>query len=402
MLQNAIVSFLIVLITGIFAFVFGQDAALKPVVIVGDVVTVADKKFVVKAKTGPVDVVTTDKTVFKRVSAENLNLAAATAGAITEIGVGDGLTVSALPTADGKSLAARTIYYVTKADTAAKVAKDAHAWSVRGITGKVISANAQTNQIVVETRTLTGSSNITMTPKENAKFLRYAPDSIRFDEAKASSLPEVKAGDMVRALGDKSVDGTSFAAEQVIAGAFQTIAGTVKSVDAAKSEVLITDLQTKKDVIVMVGDASVLKRFPAEQAEQLARMQMMGAGAGMGGARPVGGGQGRFGGAQPPANTTGGGQAPAGGRQMTIGGPRPGSGGVDDMLDRLPTITPTDLKAGDMIAISSTKNGPNVRVKAIKLVAGVEPFLRAAQASGTGRRGQGGVDGGFSIPGLDP
>lgn len=392
-----------------FAFVCGQIDPLKPVVIVGDIASISDKKFVVNAKTGPVEVTATDKTTFKRVSAETLSLTAATPGSITEIGVGDGLTISALPSADGKVHTARTVYYVTKADTAAKAAKDADQWRTRGITGKVISANAQTNQIVVETRTITGSSNVTVTPKEGAKFLRYAPDSIRFDEAKASSLPEVKAGDMLRALGDKSVDGTSFAAEQVIAGAFQTIAGTVKSVDAEKGEVTIADSQTKKDVIVVVSDTSVLKKFPAEQAEQLARMQTMAAMAAMGGARPIGGGGGRPGGGggrpgggQPPANATTGGQSPEGSRQLTMGGPRP-AGGVDDMLDRLPTITPADLKAGDMIAISTTKNGPNVRIKAIKLVAGVEPFLRAAQASAAaGRRGQGGVDGGFSIPGLDP
>ncbi|MBP9108650.1 MAG: hypothetical protein KBF83_03755 [Pyrinomonadaceae bacterium] len=353
------------------------------------------------AKTGPVEVTTTDKTSFKRVSAENLNLTAATAGAFAEIGVGDGLTISALAAADGKTLNARTVYYVTKADKAAKAAKDAEAWRVRGITGKVISANTQTNQIVVETRTIAGSTNVTVTPKDGAKFLRYAPDSIRFDEAKASSLPEVKAGDMIRALGDKSSDGTSFSAEQLISGAFQTIAGTVKSVDASKGEVTITDSQTKKDVVVVVSETSVLKKFPAEQAEMLARVQMMGAG-GMGGARPVGGGQGRPAGGTPPVAPAGG-QPPAGGGRPGMGGPRTGGGGVDDMLERLPTITPADLKAGDMIAISSTKNGTAGRIKAIKLVAGVEPFLRAAQAgTGGGRRGQGGVDGGFSIPGLDP
>ena len=56
--------------------------------------------------------------------------------------------------------------------------------------------------------------------------------------------------------------------------------------------------------------------------------------------------------------------------------------------------------AGDMIAFSSSKNGSTDRVKAIKVLAGVEPFIRMAQATSGGRRGQG-VDGGFSIPGLD-
>lgn len=394
MLQNALVSLLILFSTGGFGLVFGQTAtAIKPVYLAGDVVSLGDKKITVNdAKAGVVELTLTDRSAYKKVSAENASLTAATPGQLTEIGVGDRLTVSALPAADGKGFTARTVYYMTKADIDAKNKKEADAWRTRGITGKVISVNAQTNQVVVETRTLTGSSNVTMTPKDGAKFLRYAQDSIRFDEAKASSLAEVKAGDMIRALGDKSSDGTSFAAEQVVTGAFQTIAGTVKTIDIEKREVVITDLQTKKDVTVIISDTSVVKKFPAEQAEMLARMQM-GGGAGMGGARPVGGGT-------PPAGGQGGGRQMMGG-----GGPRgpggAGGGGVDDMLDRFPNITAADLKAGDMIAISSTKNGTNTRIKAIKLLAGVEPFLRLAQAGGQGGRGRGGVEGGFSIPGLD-
>ncbi|MEQ1646127.1 MAG: hypothetical protein ABL959_21930, partial [Pyrinomonadaceae bacterium] len=391
MLRNAFFSFLILLAVGAFGLVSAQtDAAVKPVYLAGDVVSLGDKKITVNdAKAGNVELMLTDRSAYKRVSAENASLTAATPGQLAEIGVGDRLTVSALPAADGKGFTARTVYYMTKADIDAKNKKEADAWRTRGITGKVISVNEATNQVVVETRTLTGSTNVTMTPKDGAKFLRYAQDSIRFDEAKASSLAEVKAGDMIRALGDKSIDGTSFAAEQVVAGAFQTIAGTVKSIDIEKREVIITDLQTKKDVTVVISDTSVVKKFPAEQAEMMARMQM--GGAGMGGARPVGGG------ATPPQTPPAGGQTgqggqPGGGRQMA-GGPRgAGGGGVDEMLDRFPNITAADLKAGDMIAISSTKSGANTRIKAIKLLAGVEPFLRMAQAQGgRGGRGGGGV-----------
>jgi hypothetical protein len=71
------------------------------------------------------------------------------------------------------------------------------------------------------------------------------------------------------------------------------------------------------------------------------------------------------------------------------------------MLERFPTIKPSDLKVGDMIAVSSSKNASTDRIRAIKLLAGVEPFLRMAQA-GNGRRGQGAGSGpDFNIPGLD-
>ena len=122
-------------------------------------------------------------------------------------------------------------------------------------------------------------------------------------------------------------------------------------------------------------------------AERMAGLQANSAGA-----RPVG----QPGGAQPvrPAGQTG---APVqGGAQ---GGGRGPAGGIDDMLERFPDMKASELKVGDMIAISSTKGGVD-RIKAIKLLAGVEPFLRAAQASSGANRGRG-VDGGFTIPGLD-
>ena len=410
-MTQIIVSIIIALITGAFALVNGQTPPtnVKPTVIAGDVLSIGDKLFVVSTKSGSMDVVTNEKTAFKKVSAENPNPATATPGVFTDISVGDKLTVSGIMPPDAKALPARTVLFITKSDIAAKNAKESAEWQRRGITGKVTAVNPQTNQMTLETRTLTGSSNVVVTPKDGVKFLRYAPDSIRFDEALPSSIGDTKIGDMVRALGDKSSDGLSFAAEQVVAGAFQTVAGTVKSIDVAKNELVIKNLETNKDVTVAIGDTSVLKRFPAEQAEMLARFQMMGAGGGarpmgQGGARPAG--QGVSPGGQPGSGTPGAnpGGSPGGqsgqGRPGMMGGQR--GGGVEEMLERSPAIKVGDLKVGDIIALSSTKTADMSRLKAIKLFAGVEPFLRSAQASAAGRRGgQGGVDAGFSIPGLD-
>ena len=78
-----------------------------------------------------------------------------------------------------------------------------------------------------------------------------------------------------------------------------------------------------------------------------------------------------------------------------------GAGGIDEMLERFPTISLADLKVGDMIAFSSTKGANADRVTAIKLLSGVEPFLKNPQAANGGRRNGGGTDSGFSIPGLD-
>ncbi len=370
-------------------------ASIKPSVISGDVVAISAERITINSKAGNIDGVLSAKTEFKRVDPAKPDLAAATPATVSDIAVGDRVMATGVLDAEGKSFPARSVYLMSKSAIAQKNAKEAEMWRTRGIAGKVTAVNAQTNQITVEVRGLMGTTSTVLTPKGDAKFKRYAPNSIRFDEAVDSAIADVKQGDMIRALGDKSADGTSFSAEQIVTGAFQTIAGTVKSVDTAKNEIVITNLQTKKDVTVELGSTSIMKKFPAEMAERLAGGQI-----GAGGMRPPGQGgiqQGQPGG-QPAGGQPGAG-APGQGRPG-MGGGR-GSGGIDDMLERFPNITAADLKAGDMIAISSTKNGDLTKVNAIKLLAGVEPFLRMAQAQSGGGRGGRGLDGGFSIPGLD-
>ncbi|MEQ1924051.1 MAG: hypothetical protein ABL952_16225 [Pyrinomonadaceae bacterium] len=399
MLQNVLISVLIFLFSGVFALVFGQtpDAAIKPTYFSGDVAAISATTLSITTKTGTVSVALSDKTAFKKVSAETRSLTTAIAGALADVVAGDQVTVSALQAADGKTMNARTVYFVSKADILAKNAKDVAEWQRRGIAGKITAVNAQTNQITVDIRGLTGSTTMTVTPKADAKFIRYAPDSERFDEAKPSTFTEIKAGDTIRALGDKNTEGTAMTAETVLTGAFLTVAGTIVSTDPAKNEVVIKDLQTNKDVTVALGTTSVMKKFPSEMAERMAGMQA-GGGAAMGGPGgvqivrpPTQGGQGQ------PAAGAGQGQ-PGGNGPRGMGGRPGGGGGIDDMLERFPSVTIADLKAGDMIAVSSTKGVTPDRIRAIKLLAGVEPFIRMAQAQ-AGRNGGRGVD--FNIPGLD-
>jgi hypothetical protein len=71
------------------------------------------------------------------------------------------------------------------------------------------------------------------------------------------------------------------------------------------------------------------------------------------------------------------------------------------MLERFPNITAADLKVGDMIAVSSTKGANLDRITAIKLLAGVEPFVRAAQMSAAAQGGGSRRSVDLNIPGLD-
>lgn len=362
----------------------------RPSVVTGDVVSVSDAKIVLQTKDGSVDVTLSPTTEYKRVPPDNPSLKAAVASALSDIGTGDKLLVTGVFSENKKTLPARSIYLMTKSDIAQKQAKDSERWA-RGITGKVTGVDQLTRQIKVEVRGLMNTSTVVVTPKDNAAFRRYAPNSVKYSEAKISSINEIQPGDMLRAAGDRSADGASFTAQEIITGAFQTLAGTVKSVDVAKNEVIITDMASRKDIAVDLASATLLKKFPEEMAQRMAAFQ----GSGM---RPGGGLPGgvplreRAGSSGQPA------PGEAGSGRGFGGGPR---GGIDEMLDRFPNITAADLKPGDVIAISSSRNQTPNRVSAIKLLAGVEPFIRAAQmqAAASGQRGQ--TSPGLNIPGLE-
>jgi hypothetical protein len=376
------------LLLGIAA-TFAQAPSMKRSYVPGEVASIESGKIVLQTKDGALEVTLSDKTEFMRVPPENPSLKAAVASTLSELGVGDKIVVSGVFPDDKKTLPALAVYLMTKSDLAQKQTRESEKWATKGISGRVASVDQITRQVKLEVRGLASTTTVVLTPKEGAKVLRYAPNSVKFSEAKASSINEIEAGDMLRAIGERSPDGASFTAEEIVTGAFRTVAGTVKSVDVAKNEVVIADLQSKKDVTVELGSASVLKRFPPEMAQRMAGAQ---SGAGRPGGGPAGG--------TPSERPQTNGAAPSGGQ----GGPGRGAGGgrgIDDMLERFPNITAAELKPGDVIAVSSTRNNTPERITAIKLLAGVEPFLRAAQAQAAsgGQRGQGGLS--LDIPGLD-
>jgi hypothetical protein len=239
-----------------------QTPAMKPSLASGDVASIESGKIVLQTKDGPLDVTLSDKTEYKRVPPENPSLKAAVPSALSDIAVGDKLMVTGIFSDDKKTLPARGVYLMTKSDIAQRQVKESEKWATRGVSGRVASIDPVTRQIKIDVRGMVGSTSVVLTPKEAAKFLRYAPNSVKFSEAKESTLTEIQPGDMLRALGDRSADGASFAAEEIITGAFRTVAGKVKTVDVAKNEVVITDEASKKDITVDLGSATTLKKFP--------------------------------------------------------------------------------------------------------------------------------------------
>ena len=295
-----------------------------------------------------------------------------------DIATGDRLLARGELSEDKTVMAASTLVVMTKADIARKQQADQAEWQKRGIGGLVTAVDAKAGEVTINTRTMEGRKPLIIVASEKTTIRRYAPDSVKFQDAKPGTLEEIKPGDQVRALGTRSEDGTHFAAEELVSGSFRNVAATVTSIDAAANTMKVMDLATKKPLLVHVNADSTLRKLPEMVARGIA-MRVNGSAGAAGGQRgnwPGAGGAQRAQGT-PAGPGPGGAPGPPGGPN----GMRSGHGGdMQQMLEHMPAIKLADLKPGDAIIVSGTAGADPAQVTAITLVAGVEPILSAAPA----------------------
>lgn len=258
--------------------------------VLGDVVAVdaSSKQIFVKTDAGAVVIISvSDTTKIVKNPPGETKLDKSTPYTLAQIAAGDRVLALGKLSEDGKTLAApRAVVVNTKAEISAKQTAERAEWQKRGVVGVVSAVNADAKEITIQTRTPEGPKPVVINASASAvKLTRYAPDSIKFADRKPAEIAEIKVGDQLRAKGDKSEDGAHFTPEEVVTGTFKTEVGTVKSVDAAKNEIVIESAQDKKTLTVVVRPDSVLKQFqlPPEMAA------MMGGGGGQAGAPAAGG-----------------------------------------------------------------------------------------------------------------
>jgi len=406
-----IVSFLLIAAAAAFAQTPGPSPAAQISGVIGEVkaIDAATSQMQVRSDNGVINTVgINDKTQYKRMALGAKTLTGATDVTLADVGQGDRIWARWRPGTDQKTTPAAQLVIMSKADLAKKQEQDRAEWRKRGVSGIVASVNPSTQEITVSSRSLMGQpSNVIIPVNEKVLMRRYPPDTIpKYSEAKPGKFEEVKVGDQLRALGDKSADGTHMTAEEVVFGTFKIAGGTVTAVDVASNQIRINDLQTKKPLTINFKPDTVIRRFPQGAGMMLGGGMggPGGPGAGQGQARPQGQGQTQT--APGPAGAQG--QGAGGPQGAGPGGPqgqRPGGGGggnMADMLERLPVISINELKVGDTILLSSLPGADPTQLTAISLVSGVEPLLQmmAARQQQGGARPQGGVDLNGSFGGM--
>ena len=367
---------------------------------VGTIKNVQRDSITVAAESGgEVTAKLTDSTKILRVPPGEKDLKNAVALKLEDLQPGDRVLVRGQKLPDGQTITALAVIVMKQTDVAAKQQQERDDWQKRGVGGLVTKVDPATDTITISASTLGASKSIAIHVAKNTILRRYAPGSVKFDDAKpeppSDFMSQTKAGDQLRARGTRSGDGSELAAEEIVAGSFRNIAGTIKAIDAANNTITVQDAISKSAVAVKISGDSQMKKLAPEMAQRIASRLKATAGAG----QDQGQGQ-----AQAPADAPGQIKSQASGQgaasnpgrarygadshaHTSAGGPGAGSGNgsggngppdLQRMLSRLPNSTLSDLQKGDAVMIVATEGAASDAATAITLLAGVDPILTAS------------------------
>jgi len=380
-------SLLLLLLALVWTVSATRNEAQAPARFVGSITAITGNSVTLKTDTGDqrqFDVPA--EAVLKRIAPGEKDLTKAATIAFSDLAVGDRVLVKIDTAATAPTPQAAQIIAVKAEDLAQKQQKDREAWQRNGVAGLVKTVNPADSVITLTTGAGTTAKTVTVHLTKSTVLKRYAPGSVRYDQAQPASIDAVHPGDQLRSRGEKSADGSEITADEVISGSFRNIAGTIASLDPANSTMVVKDLATKKQVTVHITPEAQMRKLPERMAQALA-MRLKGGTPGPGGA---GGGREAAAGGPPPPPAGGPPAGPLPGGQRSMGSGPGGAGGPggmgpngggdpQQMLNRAPTIQIADLQKGQAVMLVSTEGANDVT--AITLLAGVEPLLEAPAAS---------------------
>ncbi len=309
-----------------------------PESVLGEVVAVRAEEIDLRTDAGgSVALVTDGKTVVLRSRPGARSLSGAAVMPLSEIARGDRVLARGTYSPDRATFVAVRLVVMKQAEIEAQREQERSEWRRRGLAGVVLALNAPAREISVRLR---GAANgqqpvLVSATRRDLVFRRYAPNSVKFSDARPSSFEELAVGDQVRMLGDRSADGAGFEPEQIVSGAFRTLRGAVASVDVEQGELGVRTVSggEPSSVTVRVGPDARLHRLPADAPQRV---------------------------------------------------------DLDEMLERLPRISLGEVGIGEEIAVLGPKSDDGSRLTAMKLVAG----LPAPVSQNGDRRGEhGGPEG---------
>src|SRR6266567_9470132 len=116
------------------------------------------------------------------------DLTNATPVQLQDLQVGDRVRVRGQASADATSITALEIIVIAHSDLEARHEQERQDWQKRGLGGLVSAVDTAAGTVTISVTSLGAKKNIVVHSSKATVFRRYAPDSVKFDDAKSSSL----------------------------------------------------------------------------------------------------------------------------------------------------------------------------------------------------------------------
>lgn len=374
-------------------FAFAPSRAQQQQHLIGELTNIdrATGRLVIKSDAGANVAVTTDeRTVFRRVPPGQTSLQNAERIAVSDLATGDRVLVPGGAPAEGA--AARQVVVMAREAIETRRESERADWRQRGIGGRVASVDAAKREITIETRSREGAASVTVVVPGDARLRRYAQGSLRPEDAVSGAFDDIRVGDQLRAIGERSGDGARFTAEEIISGSVARMTGIIETIDTTRNEVVVKDVQSKQTVTIALVKSTNIRRIPDDFMETIRQRREERRGAGEANRQP---GERR---GERQGERRGGRRGEDGEDGERRRGERRGGGGgrgLQHLFESLPAITLADLKKGDAVIITGTTGADASRITAASIVAGDAEFFQRMQRFQRGPGAQGNMS-----PGL--
>jgi len=284
------------------------------------------------------------------------DLSAAQPFALTDIATGDRILVNGTAGDQPTVLNASRVILMKGAAIASLHASEQADWQKRGSGGLVKSVDIPGNTITI----LSGGKTIAIKLQRTTILRRYAPDSVAFESAVPGTPTQIQPGDQLRVRGDRSDDGLTITADEIVSGSFRNIAGPITAMDLTAGTITVKDLTTKRSILIHTTSVSSIKKLDARASAFLAMRAGGGGASGSGSAAPAG--------------------APA---PAAAGAAARPHFDLAQMVQRMPAAALSDLHVNDAVMIvASSPDNASTSVTAITILGGVEQILSATPKGG--------------------
>ena len=137
-----------------------------------------------------------------RIEPGQKTLAGASPFSLADLQAGDRVMARGSAGADGNSLAATMLVAIKGADIAQKQEQEQADWQKHGTGGLVKAVDPAAGTVTISSGA-GGARTLVIHVTPTTIIRRYAPGSVRFDQAVKSTLDQIKPGDQLRARGSR-------------------------------------------------------------------------------------------------------------------------------------------------------------------------------------------------------